>query len=593
MHGKNSAVKYSFYLLIGLFITFSFIVSPILAAPESIWASSFQNNTDLDPLAIEQGSVVNYFILGQTELNFKLNAKSPRTDVHYYWTLQHTPAFGRAMIQSMGSQAKVTYIPTTNASGNDFFNLLLTTSTGESASTTINITVSKQPGVANLRKQMISGYEIGHTTSERPAKDRVLWQMPQENPVIQKNRGVPHFGVYYSANYIQGFHFTPNDDVTLSILDDEWTVQSDGEGYFYFQQDDIEVSPGQTVIISDSVNEISHRVFDLKVIEINKDTKTVTGTSDSATDHITVSAPNNEENDCYRTGIFGDVPGAWTADFSTCAPAVTFEHGTEGWAFQYDENGNFTQEPWDIREPFVGANYSTNFNNIEGFNFSPENWITLKLMGDPWERLQEWADENGFVSFYIDSFAILPGQTFVLEDSKNNRVEYTVSDLSVLEIDEAAKTVTGTSDGEIGELEVSAFDGENECYQWASPVIGEPDVWTADFSECDPAIAFEPLTDGWAFQYDDDGNFTQKYWKIPAPQIGVFHSADFLAADGWPPNAEVTLKIGSFRWETTADDKGTVSFHLDPFNVQPGQTITVTDGDQTQSYVVSNFRTCR
>jgi hypothetical protein len=752
--------KFSFFTLINLFIIISFFINSASAAPKSVQASSPLQEDDLNPLTIAQGSTMQYFLMGQKELTFTVDVQSPRTGEQYYWSLQHPPTFGRVTIQSMGNHAQVTYLPTANASGNDFFNLLLTASTGESANTAVIITLGQQPSIPTQLAPVIGLNELRVGNREIPAKQEPRRTMPRELTTIKETRDdpvSPVISVNYSDDYIQGSNFLPTDDVLLTIFVDDTLVYSNNEyfideyGVIFFQIDSFDVQPGQTVILTDGTHTQSHIVADLSISEIDlgsktisgltdgdinnlevsafdganwclqneplagvvpnswtanftscehtvtfapgtdgwayqydnygnftqeywsitapnlgvdvshdfimgfnflpnkaitlsilseelviveysdewgfvsfqldpgivqpgqtvvmtdgtdtqtyvvadvsiseidKDTKTVSGLTDGDINNLEVSASSDGENWCNQWAVGDGEPGAWTAVFSDCG-GVTFELGTEGWATQYDEHDNFTQKYWDFRLPYVGVNYSDHYNNIEGYGFSPHVSVTLNMLGSEWEGLSEWSDDDGNVFFYIDPSVIdiQPGQTFILEDSNEHRVEYTVSDLSDIEIYEATKTVTGRTDGKLRTLMVSAFDGEVYC-EWWGPDSDEPGAWSADFSACDPAVAFEPLTDGWAFQYDDDGNFTQVYWQIPAPQIGVFHSADFLGVDGWPPNAEVTLKIGSYRWETTAGDQGTVSFHLDPFNVQPGQTITVTDGDQTQSYDVANL----
>ncbi len=760
MHLIKFTAKKSLIYLLSLFMIISFMVSMVITVPESVLASSSQQDAASSPLAIEQGSLMHYFLMGQQELSFNLDVKSPLAGVHYFWALQMAPASGRVTILPEGSHAQVKYLPDSDTSGDVFFNLMLTSSTGESAQAAVIITVEPQPSFPTMVPMLPDKPALINTSSVRSVsvKEETLGVMTRETPVILEGGDAPFISVFHSADYIQGsnfqpgeaitliiqvedqneivrllesqkvaeengdvyfqldsfdvqpgqtveitdgtntqshvvadlsiseidevsktvsgmtdgsianlevsafdganwclqkeplvgvdsnswtanfsscesdvnfapgtdgwayqydaqgnftqeywaitapnigvnysddfimgFNFLPYRQITLSILGVDWVENSDEFGFVSFQLDPGDVQPGQRVEMTDGTDTQSHVVADIRISGIDKDSKIVTGTTSGDNNNLEVSASSDGENWCFQWAVGDDGTSDWTAVFSDCE-VVTFELGTEGWATQYDENRNFSQKYWDLREPYVGVDYSASNNNITGYGFSHHVWVSLSMLGSEWEGLSEWSGEDGNGYFYIDSFDIEPGQTYVLEDSNNNRVEYTVSDLKILKITEETKTVTGSTNGEFRNLVVSASsDGVNYCV-WEGPDSDETGDWTADFSSCDdPAVAFEPLTEGWAFQYDDHNNFTQAYWHIPAPVIGVFHSANFLQGFGWTPNAEVSLRIGSFRWGTTADDQGIISFHLDPFNLQPGQTVTITDGFYTQSYDVADL----
>jgi hypothetical protein len=201
-------------------------------------------------------------------------------------------------------------------------------------------------------------------------------------------------------------------------------------------------------------------------------------------------------------------------------------------------------------------------------------------------------------------FQLRPGHLVTLSDGVIPKA-HVVTNLAVTAGDMATDTIWGTTDpGTQVDVALQPFIGD-ACRWVTADANGD---WLADFSIpsdewCGTIYDIGPDTVLMVMQGDDDGDHTQIDWRAPTPLI-MAHLIDDVHGVGWPYGATLTLTIDDPATSQSPDyeetqvvpDDGTypnnhVIFDLlhREFDLQPGQTITMTDGITTKTHVVRDL----
>jgi len=374
--------------------------------------------------------------------------------------------------------------------------------------------------------------------------------------------------VYLQNNDIQTQGWPNNTKVTLSINGNIVETRTiSGSAAFYPQQT---LTPNDEVIISSSWVTLTHVVKDISVASWDLEAETVRGKA-AANTEVTVSVYYN--NNWWYQDAVADSSGDWTVDFAGIAD---LQPGIGGWISQYDEAGNSTHNPWHVPHPYFYVNHQSN--EIFGTDWLSAGNITVTIGEQSWTTQ---SNSNGRFNLNLSPFDILPGLVIQVTDGTHTRT-HIVKNLSLTNVDVDTNTLTGTADP--GELEVWAW----KSGYWYSkhPVADVAGNWTADFTG---TADITPDTYGWIYQYDDQGNYTVIYWYTPNPYIYVYPLTNTIYGDEWSPNATITISTTGRSWTARSDSDGWFRFSADPFDILPGQTITVTDGLSTRTHKVRNL----
>jgi hypothetical protein len=169
--------------------------------------------------------------------------------------------------------------------------------------------------------------------------------------------------------------------------------------------------------------------------------------------------------------------------------------------------------------------------------------------------------------------------------------------------DAGTDTVIGTASPTSSvEVHVWSNDCSDGAHRWE--IVDSTGEWTANFS----VIGDEPNEDIcdilpgsaiWVFQKDIDGDSTAIYWSPCNPQFNVQFSNNQIWSSQWAEGTTITLAVDDpatpanpdysdampvdvdddpNKWERCG--KTSAFFDLgDAFVMQPGHSVTVTDGD--------------
>ena len=374
--------------------------------------------------------------------------------------------------------------------------------------------------------------------------------------------------VFLQNNDISTQGWPDNTEVTLSINGTEVETRTiSGSSWFHPQQT---LLPNDEVIISSNLVTITHVIRNISVTSWNFTADTVSGKA-AANTEVTVEVTDG--SNWWNQDAVANSSGDWTANF---AGITDIEPGIDGWVNQYDEEGNSTHRPFQIRNPYFYVDHQSN--EVRGYEWSPNTTITVTVDGQTWLTQ---SNSGGYFGMNLSPYDIMPGVEIQVTDGIDTRT-HSVRNLSVTSIDVEGDILTGTANP--GELEVMACTS-GYCYS-KYPVADGEGIWTEDFTDLTD-ITID--TYGYLYQFDSQGNYTTMYWYIPNPFFYVYLSNNEVAGDEWSPNSTITVTIGSESWETQSDSYGEFDLYISQFQIIPGNEVQVSDGTSSRTHIVKNL----
>jgi hypothetical protein len=354
-----------------------------------------------------------------------------------------------------------------------------------------------------------------------------------------------------------------------------------------------DLKAGDVVSITDGVSHIEHTVLELAVTNIDFPQDTVSGTAFVGAfvqvwPHETGQQVNVTASD-----------GTWQVDFTGI---FDLGPGDGGRAQIVDAGGNITVVDWNA--PNIRFDVRPNFDQVEAWEWTLGDWLTLEIDGSvfgPQEVIPApWDPNQTYASFNLTGvYNIQPGQSVILRNSAGTMIKTTtVSLLAFTDMNAALDTVSGTAEpGSRVDVWACIYNGCFNRHVYADAT----GAWIADFAH--PGVEGDEqdivdLTGGtWVDSRVGDEDNDSTMYGANSPVIEAHPQYEFVNTSGWP-YGEVTLTIagGSEPYTATtyiprnpADPYNTwVDFPLNGFDLQPGQTLTVSGGGLTRTYIVTD-----
>ena len=222
----------------------------------------------------------------------------------------------------------------------------------------------------------------------------------------------------------------------------------------------------------------------------------------------------------------------------------------------------------------------------------------------------DWDPANQtFVRFYINNFALEPGQIVTMTDGTVTKT-HTITSLSVVSVNPDTDMVTGTA-APGSQVDNSICEGSTCANRRV--FTGQNGIWTANFAlpgeaGDDPTLFnIVPGSRGEARQSDADEDNTTMQWRVLSPFIEANPNNNWVHARDWPEGTAVTLTINN-PFNGPEVDKTILAtmgpadwnpsdiladFNLDGFNLEPLFILTVS-GDiagvpTVRSYALSSL----
>jgi len=234
--------------------------------------------------------------------------------------------------------------------------------------------------------------------------------------------------------------------------------------------------------------------------------------------------------------------------------------GDNGWASEPNDTGDQTWVNWNIPNPRIQAYPDSNW--VYAYDWPDGSLLTLTIGGQA--TTYEATVQSGSAYFNLMGFDLQAGDIITLEGGGLTR-SMTVGALEVDVINAGTRTVSGTA-GNGAEVHVWV-NGQPE-----QTVTATGGNWTVIFTSLNPG------DNGGAREYDSEGNYTQVDWRVQRPWIQANVNGRWVQAYDWPDGSLLTLTIGgqATTYEATVQS-GSAYFNLMGFDLQAGQTLTVTD----------------
>ena len=415
----------------------------------------------------------------------------------------------------------------------------------------------------------------------------------------------PHFSVFPMWDSVELWEWSEGTFVTATVSEKlECYAEGIVEGYRWETNlwmdfpENCDVMVGDVVTLeAEGILTQTHEVRYLSVTSVDADADTVQGAADP--DTIVYVWP-------HWYGEFEQQPttdgnGIWLADFG--AVGLDLSPGMNGRSEIRDENGNTTAVDWRVPNPHLTV--YPEWEAVEAWDWPDGAIVTASVDGKPecevegistypeWDRstTNVWMDFSGECD-------VVSGDILIITAQGVEPKTYVIQNLSIIEVNAEADTVTGTAD--TGEM---VYLWPHCCGEYEVTPVAVEDMWLADFT----AVGFDltPGIDGRAEVRDDYGNATAIDWRVPNPVIAVRANDDWIEGWEWPLDATLTIEINDPLTEADPDfsitdiivqipewDPYTTWFEInlqDIFDLQVGHEITATDGKTTKYHKITNL----
>ena len=335
---------------------------------------------------------------------------------------------------------------------------------------------------------------------------------------------------------------------TATIADMPWGVGAE------FQAD---IAAGNLVEVKGAGITKSLIVSGLAVTGFDLVANTVSG---NATPGAGVEVCANVPDTCVSRSATADgSTGAWTT--GTFDPDITLAPGSNGWAAEYDGDGDATWYDWNVPNRWINASAENDW--VQAHDWPKDELVTLTINGierasttvlevNPGDLLAEF--QTGVETGDDIQISGLSGTKSLI-----------VSGLTVTGFDLAANTISGNATPG-ADVEVCA-DVPGNCVSRSATADGVTGAWTTGtFS---PDYTLVPGSSGWVAERDGDGDATWYNWNVPKPAFGVRANDEFIEGWNWPLDAIVTITIDDPATGETPDFTGESGCHRGPMGFKP------------------------
>jgi len=207
----------------------------------------------------------------------------------------------------------------------------------------------------------------------------------------------PFIIVSMTQGIVEGINWAPDDEVTVTIGDEQWILSTGQQGQVTVQTD---LNPGDVVRMTDGIITLTYTVANLSIVEINETQDLIRGTADKDGEiEIRILANNGW---VLHTSITADSEGKWLVDYFGF---IDIEPGVQIMIFQKDDANNGTFIFRYVPDPSLVVLLHENW--VYGSMWPANTEITLAIGSS---QFTTWSTPTGEFEFITHSLVIEPGQ---------------------------------------------------------------------------------------------------------------------------------------------------------------------------------------
>jgi hypothetical protein len=408
----------------------------------------------------------------------------------------------------------------------------------------------------------------------------------QEEPFIEAS---------VNGDWMAVYGFEPNQTITITIYDYEGapdpfmtSVTLDGDGNARLERDVLgrNLVVGNVILATDGTTSKELILVSLSVSGVDYDSDTVWGTAET---DLPLRVEVGDEQQSYSLPVSLDSNDEWTADFG----AVGFNILDHYWigVIATEEDGDWTLA--ELRAlPYINGNITGDWASVN--EFPPNTPMTISVfneLGDEEPKCSGDLTTDLWGSAQLDCWEVgLEAGNVITADDGETLKELLLVQLTLDVFDPEADIIRGTADpGAVVRVDVWVDESNNASLE---VMAGDDGNWSADFD------GYDILEDAWyaAFIDDEDGDATMA--ELPPPPPLPFFTANvtgnWISADGFPPDTEVTVDVYEdefsselrFSATLTTDEYGSAWFDFWEQGLYPDNYVEVTGAGFTKGLVV-------
>ncbi len=308
---------------------------------------------------------------------------------------------------------------------------------------------------------------------------------------------------------VDGFNWPADSELTIKAGTLEEKIVTEYDGSFRFRDDDLEIKPGQTVVVSIGGIRKVHIIRDINITKIDPENDLIRGTIEAGSRvEVRVFEPGIVEFSNYpaRFPISSNI-SKWSADFSKAIgdekhyqSAYDIGIGDIGEVRFVDLTNDVTIVFWECQE--TSFTVVPEENRMYGSGWTPVSKITVTIGEDVYTTTS--APVDGF--FWIEDVTVVAGDLVKVTDGVTTS-EHVVTGLTIESLSIADKKVVGSAaPGSIVDVYLyEPFDGYGPPieHEFETVTVDGDGNWLYEFTE---EIAEDMFVE--AFQFDDNNNST-------------------------------------------------------------------------------------
>ncbi len=611
--------------IVNSIISIAFILGMLNMGTMSMVEANSGDGT-VTPLTIAQGDSIHQSMHGQDMLEFMLDVDAPQGGGSaYFWEIGTPAAHGEALVTARGASAQVRYFPDANFNNTDYFTVKVSDGAGNTDQVSVFVDVNPRVDWADVQRQTLSGMrentsqrttELQQPLSENqyaPSAQQVVEDSIQpgqssievssslprllndlqnredfgamgekgnseaesDNEIflISPSSTDPYFDVDPDFDRVWGYNWPAEVLVDLYIEDDFYSSEtSSSSGEVYFEMGDI--GPGNTLSMTDGNTTKTFTILSLMYNGVDEVNDLVYGKT-VGLGTVEVYACDTGNN-CKNVDAIVNESGEFYADFYI---SVDIAPGSGGYLRSIDPDGDATRIGWGL--PLSTFAVNPEENSAWGMHWPANTLITLTKGVSTAEAT---SDEGGNIDFGNVGFEIETGDTITVSGATTSK-SLTVFLLGFTSADEDNELITGNAEPN-SEVYVRACDLSNYCSE--HPVtVDDFGNFTANFTGY---VDIAPGSFGNIQRTDTDGDSTEIFWRIPNPKFSVNYVMNYVWGTEWIPGSTVTLNVeGSDVASATVEDNGNLFIDTSSLDIQPGYTVTLSDGTTTKELLVQTL----